>query len=200
MHCRCRNSRSSARAIPLPAAVTTRRASPRTWRDAGLAITSGLAIGIDAAAHRGALDAAGVTVAVCGTGLDIDYPRANRALADEIAVARRARQRISARYAAAAGQLSTPQSHHQRTGTRHIGGGGGGAQRLADHGAARSRPRARGLRDSRLDPQSAGARLPPAASGRARSWWKPATISSRNCARWLAEHSRPRRATAAGRP
>src|SRR5690606_20421415 len=51
----------------------------------GLAITSGLAIGIDAAAHRGALESGGRTIAVCGTGLDIDYPRAHSGLSAEIA-------------------------------------------------------------------------------------------------------------------
>jgi DNA processing protein len=51
----------------------------------GLAITSGLAIGIDAAAHQGALAVDGITVAVCGTGLDIHYPAANSALAAAIA-------------------------------------------------------------------------------------------------------------------
>lgn len=54
---------------------------------AGMTVTSGLALGIDAAAHRGALDVAGNTVAVIGTGIDIRYPRANRALADAIAAA-----------------------------------------------------------------------------------------------------------------
>ena len=53
---------------------------------AGLVIGSGLATGIDAEAHRGALDAEGLSLAVTGTGLDRVYPAKNRALAHEIAM------------------------------------------------------------------------------------------------------------------
>ncbi|MBV7300847.1 DNA-processing protein DprA [Enterovibrio paralichthyis] len=47
-------------------------------------VTSGLALGIDGRAHRGALDGGGVTVAVLGSGLERVYPAAHRKLADEI--------------------------------------------------------------------------------------------------------------------
>jgi DNA processing protein len=77
-------------ALPQLAIVGSRAATPAGCETAyefaaalasrGLAITSGLAAGIDAAAHRGALAAGGVTIAVCGTGLDRIYPAEHAAL------------------------------------------------------------------------------------------------------------------------
>ncbi|WP_346838296.1 DNA-processing protein DprA [Microbulbifer sp. SAOS-129_SWC] len=88
--------RGNADALHLPqiAVVGARRAS-RAGLDnarafaadlagAGFTITSGLALGVDASAHRGALQAGGATVAVLGSGVDKLYPRRNAALAGEI--------------------------------------------------------------------------------------------------------------------
>jgi DNA processing protein len=51
----------------------------------GFAVTSGLACGIDTAAHRGSLAAEGATIAVLGSGIDTIYPRSNRSLAEALA-------------------------------------------------------------------------------------------------------------------
>ena len=79
---------------PAVALVGSRSCSPygaevartlgRELASAGVAVVSGLARGIDAEAHRGALDAGGPTVAVLGCGIDRDYPRANAGLARRI--------------------------------------------------------------------------------------------------------------------
>jgi DNA processing protein len=78
------------------ALIGSRSATPQGVEDAarfarelsaaGVTIVSGLALGIDGAAHRGGLEGIGSTVAVIGTGADLVYPAAHHALARQIAV------------------------------------------------------------------------------------------------------------------
>ncbi len=80
--------------MPGIAVVGTRAPSPygagmaemlsRDLAHRGLAIFSGMARGVDTAAHKGCLEAGGVTVAVWGTGLDVIYPKENKRLAEQI--------------------------------------------------------------------------------------------------------------------
>ena len=75
---------------PTPQGAANARLFAKSFAQAGLTVVSGLALGIDGAAHEGALDGASashqaVTVAVVGTGLDRVYPKAHRDLAHRIA-------------------------------------------------------------------------------------------------------------------
>lgn len=91
----CHGEVASAFSQPAIAIVGSRRCSTygrnvaeklsRELAERGITIVSGLARGIDSAAHRGALDGRGLTVGVMGTGLDAVYPKENRKLAARIA-------------------------------------------------------------------------------------------------------------------
>jgi DNA processing protein len=75
---------------PTPQGASNARAFARAFGEAGIPVVSGLALGVDGAAHEGALDAADdprrpATVAVVGTGLDRVYPARHRELAHRIA-------------------------------------------------------------------------------------------------------------------
>jgi len=69
------------------AGIDNARAFAQALSAASVTVVSGLALGIDAAAHEGALGGPGSTIAVVGTGLDIVYPARNRALAHRVAEA-----------------------------------------------------------------------------------------------------------------
>jgi DNA processing protein len=72
---------------PSPYGSQVARSLARELAAAGLVVVSGLARGIDAEAHRGALDAGGLTIAVLGCGVDRDYPARHAELARRIVAA-----------------------------------------------------------------------------------------------------------------
>ena len=109
---------------------------------AGLLVVSGLAFGIDACAHRGALDA-GLTVAVLGCGADVAYPAAHRSLWRRICESGPGPLRAAARDRRLALDLSGPQPDHGGAGRDDRRGRGGAALGLADHRRPRRRPRPR---------------------------------------------------------
>ncbi len=67
-----------------PSGRKTAQAFAKDFAKTGLSITSGLALGIDTAAHQGALNELGRTIAVVATGLDKVYPQRNQSLAEAI--------------------------------------------------------------------------------------------------------------------
>jgi DNA processing protein len=83
LHAKCVAIVGSRNATPQGVEDATRFA--HALSDAGLTVVSGLALGIDGAAHRGALAGRSSTIAVIGTGADLVYPASHRALAHQIA-------------------------------------------------------------------------------------------------------------------
>jgi DNA processing protein len=67
-----------------PSGIRAARALGRALGEVGVCVVSGLAVGVDAAAHEGALQTGGPTVGVLGCGIDVVYPRVNRALFERV--------------------------------------------------------------------------------------------------------------------
>ncbi len=142
-----------------PAGMANARAFASAFADAGLAVTSGLAEGIDGAAHTAVLDAGGKTIAVLGTGIDVVYPRRHAELAARIV----AEGALVSEFAP--GTPGQPSFFPRRN--RIISGlslgtlvdRGGPEVGFADDRALRSGTGPRRVRIAGLDPQPAGARL-----------------------------------------
>ena len=149
-------------ARPAFAIVGSRNATPQGCADAeafgaalsaaGLVIVSGLALGIDAAAHRGGLAGAGSSIAVIGTGPDRVYPARNRALAHDLAE----RGLVLSEFAVGTPPLKQnfPRRNRLVSGlvARRARRGGHAFFGIAHHGAARRRAGTRSVRVARFDP------------------------------------------------
>ena len=144
-------SRSSARGTRRPTASAWPSVSPCNLANFGLVIISGMARGVDTAAHRGALQPGGKTVAVFGTGIDVSIPRENTearrtrscelggALVSEFPIGTVSR----------AAEFPHPQPHHQRHVARRAGGGSRRVQRHPHHRALRAGAEPRSVRRAR---------------------------------------------------
>ena len=135
-------------ARPGIAVVGTRQPSPygsgmaemlaRDLANRGLVILSGMARGVDSAAHKGALDAGGKTAAVWGTGIDVVYPKENKKLAERIV---QSGGTIVSEFPL--GTFPAPQNFpaaqpdSERDEHRRAGGGGGRVFGHADYGTLR---------------------------------------------------------------
>src|SRR3984893_2633298 len=111
----------------------------------GLVIVSGMARGIDAIGHQGAMDAHGRAIGALGTGIDVCYPKENKKLYEKVLERGAIISEFSLRMHFCAGKFSGAKSHRCRHATRG-GGGRRAVQRVADHRAPGHGVRQRSIR------------------------------------------------------
>jgi DNA protecting protein DprA len=166
---------------PTPQGADNARAFASHLSHAGLTVVSGLALGVDAAAHAGGLEGAASTIAVFGTGLDIVYPRRNLSLAHRIA------DNGLILSECALGTPSMPQNFAQRN--RIIAGLAGGTLVVEAALKSGSLITARLANEAGREVVAVPARFTRRSrtaatrgSGRARNWSRPHRTSSKSCA------------------
>jgi len=131
--------------------VTNAERFARSLSDSGLTVVSGLALGIDAAAHRGGIAGKSSTIAVLGCGADIVYPMGNEPLYAQIAES----GAIVSEFPLGApplGRISPSQSPDLRLCARVPGYRGSARVWIPDHSQACRGAGPRGIRDPGIDP------------------------------------------------